>query len=57
MLEVEDVQIAVILGFEAINVILALEVIVLILEVAVLKLEIIGLELEFEVTEVEQDAG
>ena len=54
MLEVEDVQIAVMLGLEAINVMLALKVVVLILKVVVLKLEIIVLK--FEVTEVVQDA-
>ena len=54
VLEVDDVQIAVMLGLEAINVVVSPEVVVLILEVAVLKLEIIVLE--FEVTGVVQDA-
>jgi hypothetical protein len=52
MLEVEGVQIAVVLGLEAINAVFTLEVVVLTPEVAVLKLEIL-----LEVTEVVQDAG
>jgi hypothetical protein len=55
VLEVEVVWIAVMLGLEAINVVLALEAVILKLEVAVLKLEIIVLE--FEVTGIVQDAG